>query len=144
MTLYNPDDLHGITSHLAADQITMLADYMRSLAWPDSVSNPVDAPVIVSGPGRDEMDTIFPNPFREETQIRFSLERSPSRVRIEIFDVAGRRVRTLLDRQMTRGTHIVAWDSRNERGLRVATGVYYARLLVDDDPKGSTKMVVLR
>ena len=143
LTTYNPNDLHGTTSQLSSQQITMLADYLRSIAWPESTGTPVDAPVVLTGPERDEMHAVFPNPFREETQIRFSLERSPSRVKIEIYDVSGRRVRTLLDRKMTRGTHIVGWDSRNDQGLRVATGIYYARLLVDDGAKGTKKMVVL-
>jgi hypothetical protein len=76
--------------------------------------------------------------------MRFTLERSPSQVRLEIFDVTGRRVRTVLDGPMTRGGHVVAWDTRNSAGRHVAAGVYWARLIVDGKSLGAKKMVVLR
>ena len=72
-----------------------------------------------------------------------SLDRSPTAVRIDVFDVQGRRVRTLLDRTMTRGTHIVGWDSRDDRGRLVAAGAYFARLTVDGQDAGGKKLVVL-
>ena len=73
-----------------------------------------------------------------------SVPASPSQVRLEIFDVTGRRVRTVLDGPMTRGGHIVAWDSRNSHGQRVGSGVYWARLIVNGRNFGTKKMVVIR
>ncbi len=76
--------------------------------------------------------------------MRFSLERSASRVVIEIFNIEGRRVRTLLDRRMPRGTHVVGWDGRNQGGQVASAGFYYARLIVDGEKKGGKKMTLLR
>ena len=63
---------------------------------------------------------------------------------MEIYDVRGRRVRTLVDEQMANGFHSVRWDSRNESGRQVAPGVYFVRMVVDGDTRGKKKMTVLR
>jgi len=68
-----------------------------------------------------------PNPFRESTEIKFSLARG-SAVNLEIYDLAGRKVRSLQAGDLGAGDHQVRWDGRNEAGRRVASGVYFARL----------------
>jgi alkaline phosphatase len=45
-----------------------------------------------------------------------------------IYDAAGRRVRTLVDRPLGAGTQAIPWDGRDERGAQVASGVYFAKL----------------
>jgi len=49
-------------------------------------------------------------------------------VRLELFDVRGRRLRTLVSGGLAAGTHTAAWDGRTERGERAAAGVYFLRL----------------
>ncbi len=68
-----------------------------------------------------------PNPFHPDTRVRFSLARA-SHVTIEVFDAAGRRVRTLVDSRLPSGEHRVLWDGRDGRGRAVASGVYFCRL----------------
>jgi flagellar hook assembly protein FlgD len=68
-----------------------------------------------------------PNPFREGTNIGFSLAK-PSAVTLEIYDLAGRKVRSLESGDLRAGDHLIRWDGRNEAGRRVASGVYFARL----------------
>ena len=51
-----------------------------------------------------------------------------SHVRLDIYDVAGRRVRTLLDGQRTATRHTVVWDGRNDAGDGMPPGVYFVRL----------------
>ena len=68
-----------------------------------------------------------PNPFNPETVIRFALARE-SRVRLEVFDVVGQRVRTLVAERLPAGAHQVLWDGRGEIGERVSSGVYFCRL----------------
>jgi catechol 1,2-dioxygenase len=71
----------------------------------------------------------YPNPFRDATAIRFSLhQRGP--VELTIFDVAGRRVRTLFAEEAAVGYHTVDWDGRDDSGRRVLTGIYFCRLSV--------------
>ncbi len=91
------------------------------------------APAAVSGvPGASATTFALaqnvPNPFNPRTVIGFSLDR-PGAVRLRIFDVAGRLVRTLHDGQvLPAGTHEVAWEGRDDAGLPAAAGVYHCRL----------------
>ncbi|MCA9752643.1 MAG: hypothetical protein KC591_10665 [Gemmatimonadetes bacterium] len=142
-TSFNPSDQHGTTSHLNSTEISQLVAYVKSIAWPDSVGLPVGVPEFAEGPD-GSFDNVFPNPFASNTSMRFSLERPAAEVRLEIFDVTGRRVRHLISRPFTRGSHLVGWDSRNDDGRRVAAGVYWARLAVDGENRGEKKMVILR
>lgn len=143
LTVWNPDDLHGVTSHLSATEIAQLAEFVMSIGWPDSAGTPVASPVVTSA-GATSLRAVFPNPFRTATTVRFFVDRGPAAVRVEVFDVAGRRVRTLIDRPMPRGDHIVGWDTADAEGRPVAAGVYVARLLVGGERLGTRKMTVLR
>lgn len=67
------------------------------------------------------------NPFRDSTEAVFSLAR-PGRARVEIFDLRGRRVRTLVDGFRSAGVHRAGWDGRDDDGAGVASGVYLVRL----------------
>ena len=72
------------------------------------------------------LNGAYPNPFNPSTRVDFSLA-SPGRVKLTIFDVAGRRVRTLLDERREAGHHEVEWQGRNDRGRALASGVYFLR-----------------
>ena len=69
----------------------------------------------------------YPNPFNPSTAIAYFLPED-CRVRLSIFDTAGRLVRTLADGPAVAGTHTIGWDGRNDRGSSVGSGVYYYRL----------------
>ena len=73
-----------------------------------------------------------PNPFNPATDIKFSLPRSAD-VRLRVYDVSGRLVRTLLAKQLDAGTHSERWDGRDDAGLGVASGIYFARLQFDGE-----------
>jgi hypothetical protein len=83
-----------------------------------------------------------PNPFVAATDIRYSVaERND--VDLAVFDIAGRRVRTLVAGTVDAGRYRVRWDARDERGDRVAPGIYFYRLEgrgIDE----TRKMVVIR
>jgi hypothetical protein len=66
-----------------------------------------------------------PNPFNPATTITFELAK-PGRVKLVIYDVTGRKVRTLVDRDYQAGVHQVGWRGGSEGGATVASGVYYA------------------
>ncbi|MDO9171769.1 MAG: FlgD immunoglobulin-like domain containing protein [bacterium] len=72
-----------------------------------------------------------PNPFNPSTTLRFELDRA-GRVELEIFDLAGRRVRTLVRRGFPAGTHAVEWDGCDGGGSALPSGVYLVRLRGDD------------
>src|SRR5262249_11152747 len=75
--------------------------------------------------------SAFPNPFDRSSTLHFTL---PTRARatLRVHDLAGRVVRTLLDAEMSPGDQSVTWDARDDQGVRVAGGTYFARLMVGD------------
>ncbi len=76
-----------------------------------------------------------PNPFRAGTQVTFTLARA-GRVRIDVHDVRGRRVRRLLhDALLPAGEHRLTWNGRDADGRPAAPGVYFLRVLTPDGPR---------
>lgn len=71
--------------------------------------------------------SLEPNPSRGATRLAFSLPRA-SAVRVEIRDVAARRVRTLDAGEFTAGAHEILWDGRDDDGRALPSGVYFVRL----------------
>jgi len=71
---------------------------------------------------------VFPNPFNPQVTIEYAVARS-THVQIQVYDVAGRLVRTLVDEgQEPTGLRSVVWDGRNNHGQPSATGVYVWRM----------------
>ena len=68
-----------------------------------------------------------PNPFATTTRVRFAVPREGA-VRLDVFDVTGRRVVNLVDRVLATGEHSVVWGGADAAGRRVASGVYLYRL----------------
>lgn len=69
-----------------------------------------------------------PNPFSTSASIGFDLPNSSSPVTLTVFDLYGRRVKTLVRSFQESGHHIISWDGRDERGNFVPAGVYCYRL----------------
>jgi len=82
-------------------------------------------------PERFALEPNYPNPFNPSTTIRYQLPESGS-VHLEIFDVVGQKVRTLIAEVQPAGMHQVLWDSRDDSSRPVAAGVYFYRLQVRD------------
>src|SRR5262245_32042786 len=83
-----------------------------------------------------------PNPFNPATTIRFTLP-SSEHVRLDVYDAAGRRVRTLVDEVRARGPHQVEWDGRDEHAVALASGIYFYRLTARGFAE-SKKMALLK
>ncbi|MBN1561559.1 T9SS type A sorting domain-containing protein [candidate division KSB1 bacterium] len=83
----------------------------------------------------------YPNPFNPETTIAFSIPQ-PEYIRLEIFDVSGKKVRILADRHFAAGQHALHWDGAAQNGL-VASGVYFYRLQAGSFAK-TKSMLLLR
>jgi hypothetical protein len=78
-------------------------------------------------PARFVLEQNRPNPFAGATWIRFALPVGET-VRLEVFDLQGRRLRTLADRDFPAGYHSVEWDQRDDSGRAVRPGVYFYRI----------------
>jgi hypothetical protein len=70
-----------------------------------------------------------PNPFRTHTSVLFATPVA-GEAAVAIYDVAGRRIRTLLGERVEPGVHTLRWDGRDQKGRAVASGVYFVRLRV--------------
>jgi hypothetical protein len=75
----------------------------------------------------DHVIQVSPNPFRERTMLSFHQARSEA-ARVDVFDVAGRHIRTLHEGRLEEGNQQVLWDGRNDKGATVPTGVYFVSL----------------
>lgn len=72
-----------------------------------------------------------PNPFNPSTTLSFELA-AAGRARLVLFDLQGRRVRTLVDGELPAGPHACVWDGRDDAGRAATSGVYLARLTAGD------------
>jgi hypothetical protein len=87
----------------------------------------LDATAVVPGTRYEtKLVGALPNPFNARAEIHYSMERD-ARAKLVIYDVAGRRVRTLLDQRVAQGEHFELWNGRDDRGQEVASGSYLVR-----------------
>ena len=84
----------------------------------------------------------MPNPFGSRTTIAFRIEEAAD-VRIDLWDLNGRRVRSLVDGRMGAGQHQVHWDGRGHGGDALPAGAYFYRMSVGGNPAAITRKVVL-
>jgi hypothetical protein len=87
--------------------------------------------------------SLSPNPFNPSIEVSFEIKRS-GQVDMEIYDVSGRRVRTVALGILGPGIHRSRWDGRNESGHTVRSGVYIVRLRGAGGESAAAKAVLLR
>ncbi len=75
-----------------------------------------------------ELKQNYPNPFNPSTRIMFAVPQKAF-VTLAIFDVLGRKVRTLVAKDFAAGYHAVTWDARNQHGMQVPSGIYIYKLV---------------
>jgi hypothetical protein len=92
------------------------------------VSNSVDVPP--AGELAYSLGASEPNPMRTSARIPFAIPsgRAGERMRLAVYGLDGRLVRTLIDEPATPGARSVAWDARDAAGASVSAGVYFYRL----------------
>jgi hypothetical protein len=118
--------------------------------------------IVVPGPGEVEVGPVeyfqapetgqvpleftlqqnYPNPFNARTTIEIGLP-YPGPVRLEVCNLLGQRVRTLIDGPLERGRHRIIWSGQDDDGERVASGVYFCRMTAGEAAM-TRKMVLLR
>jgi hypothetical protein len=104
----------------------------------------VRAPKSISFQRSDNMFALsnVPNPFNPTTQISFSLP-SSGQVKLEIFNLMGQKVTTLVDKTMQAGVHTVEWNGTSTDGRTVSSGVYFYRITFDEY-SASRKMMLMK
>jgi hypothetical protein len=93
-------------------------------------------------PNAFKLEQNYPNPFNPTTTIEFSLQKSAN-VKLEIYNLLGQKVRTLLDNQMAAGSHSVIWNAQNDNSMPMPTGMYYYRLTAGDYTQ-THKMILMK
>ncbi|MBN1825192.1 MAG: hypothetical protein JW958_02925 [Candidatus Eisenbacteria bacterium] len=144
---FDTDDDGGIQGN-PADTDTMdhawIAAYLGFMCLDPLIEE--DTEVALAGAGAPAAPVTLlpnrPNPFNPSTEIAFTL-REPARVRLGVFDAAGRLVARVADGDYPAGRHAFFWDGRGRGGSPSPSGVYFCRL--DAGRWTSTrKMVLLR
>lgn len=90
-----------------------------------------------------ELAQNYPNPFNPSTTIRFSIPQA-SRVDLAIFNTLGQKVRSLVQGNLTAGTHKVNWDGRDNAGNLVTSGVYFYKITAGNEFSDVRKLVLLK
>lgn len=96
-------------------------------SWGLHIAVPVMSTSAEVTPMAFELNGNWPNPFNPSTSVAFSLSEE-ARTRLEIFDIRGRRLATLLDESLAAGTYSVVWHGTDQKGRALSSGVYFARL----------------
>jgi hypothetical protein len=110
-----------------------VAILQKALGW-----YPENTPPVASV-GRSDFDvpTVYnlsqnyPNPFNPTTNLEFALPQS-GQVRIDVYDVTGTHVRTLINENMSAGNFRISWNGENTSGSKVASGMYLYRMVAGD------------
>lgn len=107
----------------------------------------MDQPTSVDGVGKKLVESYtlyqnYPNPFNPSTTIKYQLPEAGN-VQLAVYDLLGRKVRTLVNGNIEAGLHSVIWDGRNDQGSLAASGVYVYQLIAGGYTQFH-KMVLLR
>jgi photosystem II stability/assembly factor-like uncharacterized protein len=87
--------------------------------------------VSVNQPAEFSLSQNYPNPFNPSTTINFSLAQKAS-VKLVVYDILGKEVRTLVNSNEAAGTYQVQWNGLNNNGQSVSTGIYIYRITAGD------------
>jgi hypothetical protein len=151
--------LPGEASHAAVifdardiENGTYVGQILISSNDPDEATITLPCTLQVGGQGiNDALGTLpasyglsqnYPNPFNPTTQITFALPRS-SEVSLDVYDIMGRQVQTLVSGKLDAGIHSVIWDGKDKAGKQVTSGIYLYRLKAGDYID-NRKMVLLK
>ncbi|GEM_PF-1611419 len=102
----------------------------------------VEENAVTLGPTKFALLGNFPNPFSKITTIKFAIPHE-TEARLSIYDISGRKVRTLLNGKLRRGFYTVEWNGRDDRGRKVKSGVYFYVLNAGKFRK-SRKMIMVK
>jgi hypothetical protein len=89
-----------------------------------------DGFVNVAIPEKFQLLSAYPNPFNPEVKIAFELP-IQGHIQLTVYDLLGRKVKTLVNQRMSPGRHYVQWDARNSSGVSVPSGIYLVQILLD-------------
>ncbi len=126
-----------VITNISSSADTMHADLIIGLAAGIETEDATPLPVSY------ELAQNYPNPFNPVTRIEFTLNTAAD-VNVSVYNVMGQKVATLLDGTAGPGTTSTVWDGTDASGGGVASGVYFYRLSVNNEPRQTRKMMLLK
>ncbi len=105
-------------------------------------ATPVEDGGGVNLPSAYKLDQNRPNPFNPQTVISYSIPHT-GQVNVSVFNVLGEKIATLVDQLEGAGEHSIVWNSTDDEGKPVASGIYFYRLKTDDFAQ-TRKMILLK
>ncbi|MEP0829020.1 MAG: T9SS type A sorting domain-containing protein [bacterium] len=144
-------DLSGLATIDAGERkiIEVIGDIeIVSVLGADENSNGVSFEIVNQATKEELLPKVYsleqnrPNPFNPATTIEFSLPRA-SDVSLEVYNIAGQKIATLVNTRLEAGNHTVNWDSKSTSGEPLASGIYLYRLKADTFVE-TKKMVLLK
>jgi photosystem II stability/assembly factor-like uncharacterized protein len=93
-------------------------------------------------PAHFELTQNYPNPFNPTTSIKYHVDHQ-GQVKLQVYDMAGKEIRTLVNEFQTTGWHVVRWDGRSNTNQGVSTGTYFYRI-ENNGQAEARKMLLLR
>jgi hypothetical protein len=94
-------------------------------------------------PEKFELFQNYPNPFNPETTIHYQLAQS-GKVSIQIYNVNGQLIRTLLNTEQPAGFYTTKWNGKDDAGKQMGTGVYFCLLKTNNDQTQINKMMLIK
>jgi ankyrin repeat protein len=134
-------DLDGDTD-LDIAGLNVLSDNVFILLNRTIIVNVEDEEDIDQLPKQFSLSQNYPNPFNQSTKIEFALVNSGF-VSLEIYDILGRKVRTLVSENLTPGYKSVLWNGKDNSGKEVASGIYFYQIKIGDFSEAK-KLVLLK
>lgn len=129
-------DASGNSDWIYIDEVEVAARTTSTIA----MDNPLTMNAVI--PTEYDLRQNYPNPFNPTTTIEFSLPEQ-SDVTIRIFSVTGALVRTLVNDNREAGIYTLQWDGTTDSGIRVATGVYFYRMVAGNEVQ-TRRMTLLK
>lgn len=118
---------------------------INSIELADARGQNIEANLVLKNealPDRFLLHQNYPNPFNPTTNISFELPEH-GKVMLAIYNILGKKVKIIIDDEMSAGIHTMVWDSRDQNGSAVASGIYFYRLETSSESL-TRKMVLLK
>lgn len=151
----------GSLDHIYSDT----AQFIHLMTWPgegvhyyffrfsdgaDTIETAMDTLILTPNGVPDEplpvtvsLEQNYPNPFNAQTVISFAVEQR-AQIRLDIYDIAGRRVRSLFDGPVDAGERQIIWDGRDDTQSPVSSGIYFSVLKTLENSAISQKMLLIK
>ncbi len=136
---YDTSDAWGVHAFFPSDNFVVsdINDGLYVFRF-DLLTNVSDEPQTIAN---FQLEQNFPNPFNPSTTIRYQLEKNVP-VKLSVFDVLGRTIKTLVNEAQGAGSYEVNWDATDNNGQAVSSGVYLYKLEAGDFSDSKTMNLI--